>query len=56
MCPPLFKITEFKGTVKGIIDKEYKINIPVLELGNWSISNKIVEVLEIVHTFMESSY
>ena len=56
LCPPLFKITEFKGTVKGIIDKEYKINIPVLELGNWSISNKIVEVLEIVHTFMESSY
>lgn len=56
LSPPHFKMLDFKGFPKGIIDKEYKINIPILELGNWSISNKIVEVLEIISSFIASSY
>lgn len=56
LLPPLFKILNFDKPYKGIIDNEYKINIPNLELGNWNISNKIVDILEIIRNFLESNY
>ncbi len=56
LSPPLCKMRDFKQTPKGIIDKENKINIQILELGKWSISNKIIEVLDIIQNFLEKSY
>jgi ubiquitin-protein ligase len=56
LSPPLFRMKNFDEPIKGIIDKEYKINIPILELGIWNISNKIIEVLEIIKNFLESNY
>jgi hypothetical protein len=53
---PLIKMLDFKEEPKGIIDKDFKINIPLLELGIWNIKNKIIEVLEIVNIFLEKNY
>jgi hypothetical protein len=41
---------------KGIIGLDFKINLPELMPGAWTISNKIVEVLMSVWTFIESTY
>jgi hypothetical protein len=56
LYPPLCKMVDFKQNPKGIIDNENKINIQILELGKWSISNKIIEVLNIIQIFLENSY
>ncbi len=56
LYPPLLKMKDFKLVVKGIIDSKLKINLPILEVGTWSISNKLVEVMEIIWTFFENSY
>lgn len=56
LTPPFFQLIDFKNSVKGIIDKDYKINLPMLNPSSWNISNKIVEVLEIIWTFFTNSY
>lgn len=56
LSPPLLKMKNFKLEVRGIIDSKFKINLPILEVGTWSISNKLVEVMEIIWTFFENSY
>lgn len=56
LSPPLFRILNFEKDVKGIINKDFKIILPILDPGTWSISNKIVEVLEIIWTFLNNSY
>jgi len=54
--PPYFKMVNFEEPVKGIIDKEFNINLPILNPGVWVISNKIAEVLEIIWNFFNSTY
>ena len=47
---------DFTEIIKGIIDKDLKINLPILNPTSWSISNKLVEVLHIIWTFFNNSY
>jgi hypothetical protein len=53
---PLLKMENFPFQTKGIIDCNFKINLPILEVGKWNISNKLVEVLDIIWIFLNSSY
>ena len=56
LSPPMFKMINFTLPTKGIIDSKLIINLPMLDPGTWSISNKIVEVLNLIWTFFTSSY
>jgi ubiquitin-protein ligase len=56
LSPPLIKMKNFTKGPKGIIGLDFKINLPELMPGAWTISNKIVEVLMSVWTFIESTY
>ena len=56
LSPPLLKIVNFYFSTKGIIDCKGKINLPILEVGKWNISNKLVEVLDIIWIFLNNSY
>lgn len=56
LSPPMFKMCNFKLPPKGIVDTDYKINLPILTPGTWGISNKIIDVLQLIWTFFNSSY
>jgi len=56
LSPPMFKMVNFTLPTKGIIDSKFIINLPILDPGTWSISNKLVEVLNLIWTFFTSSY
>jgi hypothetical protein len=56
LYPPMFRMINFKLNVKGIIDDKYKINLPVLDPGTWTISNKLVEVLNLIWTWFTANY
>jgi ubiquitin-protein ligase len=55
LSPPLFKMANFKYVPRGIINSKFIINLPILEIGNWSIANKLVEVLNLIWTFFSST-
>jgi ubiquitin-protein ligase len=56
LSPPMLKMKDFTLYPKGIIDSKLIINLPVLNPGTWSISNKLVEVLDTIWHFFLSSY
>jgi hypothetical protein len=56
LLPPMFEVIDFALPVKGIIDTKYKINLPILELDTWNISNKIIQVLDLIWTFFNNTY
>jgi ubiquitin-protein ligase len=56
LSPPLFKMKDFTLQPKGIIDTKFKINLPILEVGTWGISNKLADVILIIWTFLSNSY
>lgn len=56
LIPPFFEMIEFSEIIKGIIDKDLKINLPILNPTSWNISNKIVEVLDIIWNFFNNTY
>ena len=56
LSPPMLKMLNFTLPIKGIIDPKFIINLPVLDPGTWSISNKLVEVLNSIWSFFMSNY
>ena len=56
LIPPFFEMIDFNEIKKGIIDKDLKINLPILNPTSWNISNKIVEVLDIIWNFFNNTY
>lgn len=56
VLPPLIKIIDFNKPIKGIIEKDFKFNIPILETSNWKISTKLIDVLNIISSFIECNY
>jgi hypothetical protein len=56
LSPPLLKLFDFPFSAKGIIDSKFKISLPILEVGMWNISNKLIEVLDIIWIFINNNY
>jgi hypothetical protein len=57
MNPPLFVVKNLKiDDIKGIIDDKFKICLPILDPHVWNITNKLVNIIDSIHTFFIMNY
>jgi hypothetical protein len=54
--PPFIKLINYNYPIKGIINDNYSINLPIIKPGNWSIGNNLVMVLDQIWNFFNESF